>query len=116
MKKCCRETRRFRHRITIQQRTKGTNASGEVTDTWSTYATRWADIEPTGARETTVGGRQTVAEVGYRITLHSDAQTRAITPQMRVSYDGRQLNIGGKYDEGERREFIKLLCTEKVNP
>lgn len=113
MRKCGRETRRFRHRITVEQRTTGTNASGEVTETWSTYINRWADVAPVSAREMTIGGKQTVAEVGYRLTLFSDRQTRAITPEMRVKYDGRTLQIGGKYDEGERREFVKLVCTER---
>lgn len=100
--------------MTIEQATKTENASGELTASWATWITRFAEVEPLRAQESVIGNRQTVAEVGYRIRLHSDSQTRQITPQMRVQYQGRTLEIGGQYDEGERREFVILRCTERV--
>lgn len=104
----------FRHKVVIQTPSVSTNGSGEVTETWSTHCTRFAEIEPLQATEqANVSLKQTLAEVGYRVKVWSDTETRTITPKMRIQYDGRTLNIGGKYDEGERNEIVVLLCTER---
>ncbi len=112
--KPCRDHTRFRERVTIQQRTTTENASGEVLDAWSTYCERFAQVSAIKASERVADGRQMTAEVGYRIRLVADSATRQITPQMRVLFAGRILQIGGQIEEGDRRELILLICTERL--
>lgn len=104
----------FRERVTIQLRTTSENASGEILDAWSTYCERFAQVSAIKALERIPDGRQTTAEVGYRVRLVADSLTRAITPQMRVLFGSRTLQIGGVIEEGERRELILLSCTERL--
>lgn len=110
----CRDQLRFRERVTIQQRTTEENASGEVLDAWSTYCERFAQVTAFKGSERVADGRQTIAEVGYRVRLVADSTTRQITPQMRVLFAGRTLQIGGQIEEGDRRELIQLICTERI--
>lgn len=107
---------KMRHRVTVSRRITDENESGEVIQTWQVYCTRWAHVEQLNSAETVVGGKQTVSEVGYKVTLHRDTLTRGITTQMRVTWDGRTLNIGGKIDVGDERELmVELTCTERMD-
>ncbi|NBW15375.1 MAG: head-tail adaptor protein [Caulobacteraceae bacterium] len=96
-------------RITIEQPSSAQNEVGESTLTWTTYATVWADVQPLGGREAQRYA-ETVGLSTHRVTLR---YLSGLTSSMRVSYDGRTLEIG-QVNERERKWIHELICTEKV--
>lgn len=94
-----------RKRIVIEQSTLVADAAGQLVPTWSTYCERWGEaLAVTGGE--TFRARQLEADVTWLIRLRSDSETRGITPQMRLRFDGNTVNIGRVYDaEGRRREI-----------
>mgnify|MGYP001606925197 CR=1 FL=1 len=78
--------------VTVQQNTPPIATSGEQTDSWCTFATRFAEFLPERAREF-VAARQINAEVQYVARIDGYA---AITNTMRVLHsDGRVFDIAG---------------------
>lgn len=100
---------KLRHRITIQTPTT-TNTSGVPTTTWSTFATRWASVEPFDGREFQRAD-QTQAQLTHTVRLRWLA---GVTSQMRVVHDGRYLNIERVIDKDERHIELELVCSEKL--
>lgn len=103
---------RLRHRVTIQQPAETRDADGAVIESWNTYAVRSASVEPKTGRERWVSD-QRFAEVDYLVRLRYDSVAVAITPKMRVSYDGRIFNITAVIHVNERRREIHLMCQEE---
>lgn len=98
-------------RIVIQQATETKNSVGEVTLSWSTFATVWADVSALSGREAERYG-QIVGFTGHKVTIRALA---GVKPAMRILYAGsRTLEIGA-INEYERRWYMELICTEKVD-
>lgn len=77
-------------RVTIQQPTPAQSATGAVTQSWSTFATRWAGIKAGGGREVQVA-RQKNPETDCIIVMRGRL---AVTAKMRVTHtDGRYWDI-----------------------
>lgn len=98
-------------RITVQSYTTTVNAYGEPIKSWSTYAQRWAAVEPLLGREYWAA-QQVVAENSVRFRMRHDATTSAITPKMRVSYDSRTFDINSVINVKEQSKEIVLMTTE----
>ena len=97
-------------RIVIEQASEARNAVGEVTLSWSTFATVWADVQALSGREAERYG-QMVGFTGHKVTIR---QLAGVKPAMRVVYDGtRTLEIGA-INEYERGWYMELICTEKA--
>lgn len=80
-------------------------------DNWETYTTRWAAIEPITSREQIRGGQ--VEPIGqYRVRMRSDSTTRAITTAMRISWNGRTLNIDNTLDKHAQKREVELTAKE----
>lgn len=110
-------TGRLRHRIIIQQRTETQGTTGEVTWTWSEFATVWASIEP-------LAGRQFFAAQQVQTAISTQIRIRhreGITAKMRVLFTPDNSNPTAiKYYDieavipiQERDREILLMCTEK---
>ena len=98
-------------RIVIQQATETKNSVGEVTLSWSTFATVWADVSALSGREAERYG-QIVGFTGHKVTIRALA---GVKPAMRILYAGsRTLEIGA-INEYERGWYMELICTEKVD-
>lgn len=106
------EAGRLRHRITIEERSGSTDSMGQVTYTWSTLATVWAQVRMAGAGERFVSGADTeLAQVSHRINIRYRDD---VTTLNRVIHDGRTLDIHSAIDpEGRQREML-LLCREVI--
>jgi SPP1 family predicted phage head-tail adaptor len=100
---------RLRERVAIEQATGSRNAIGEVTQTWSTFAERWASVEGLSGREVLQSGQQQT-EVTHRVRLR---YVDGLTQQMRLSWRGRTLEITSLLEHANRTEH-ELLCTEDV--
>jgi len=80
------------HRVTIQSNTPTVSASGAETPSWSTFASRWAEIIPETAREF-YAARQLNAEVSLVLRCPG---FMAVTTAMRVLHsDNRVFDIVG---------------------
>ena len=101
---------RLRERVTIQSATEARNAMGETTQTWGTYAERWASVQGISAREFLLSGQQQT-EISHRVRLR---YVDGLTSTMRVLWRGRVLEIASALEHNNRSEH-ELLCTERVD-
>lgn len=104
-------------RITVQQvkasPTRDTNNEVDPTDdaNWETYATRSAAFKTRGGSERFASDMIQAGQT-HRVYVRSDSTTRAITPAMRLSYDGRVFNILAAVDEDEARKWVVMDVVE----
>ena len=97
-------------RIVIEQAAETRNSVGEVTLSWSTFATVWADVQALSGRETERYG-QIVGFTGHKVTIRT---LPGVKVSMRVIYEStRTLEIGA-INEYERGWYLELICTEKA--
>ena len=97
-------------RIVIEQAAETRNSVGEVTLSWSTFATVWADVQALSGREAERYG-QIVGFTGHKVTIRT---LPGVKVAMRVIYEGtRTLEIGA-INEYERGWYLELICTEKA--
>ena len=98
-------------RIVIEQATEARNSVGEVTLSWSTFATVWADVQALSGREAERYG-QIVGFTGHKVTIR---QLPGVKVSMRIIYKStRTLEIGA-INEYERGWYLELICTEKAD-
>ena len=102
---------KLRHKVTIQDYTESQNSYGEMTKTWSDYATVWASIEPVRGREFWES-QQINAEVTAKITIR---HLYGINPKMRVKHDNRIFEIISVINPEERNVELQLMVKESVN-
>ena len=97
-------------RIVIEQAAETRNSVGEVTLSWSTFATVWADVQALSGREAERYG-QIVGFTGHKVTIRT---LPGVKVSMRVIYEStRTLEIGA-INEYERGWYLELICTEKA--
>lgn len=98
-------------RIVIEQAAETRNSVGEVTLSWYTFATVWADVSALSGREAERYG-QIVGFTGHKVTIR---QLPGVKVSMRIIYAGtRTLEIGA-INEYERGWYLELICTEKAD-
>jgi SPP1 family predicted phage head-tail adaptor len=100
---------KLRERVTVQQATENRNRLGESISTWSTFAEVWASVQGVSAREFLLAGQQQV-EISHRVRMR---YLTGLTPQMRLSWRGRTLEIISIL-EHENRSVHELICQESV--
>ena len=101
---------RLRERVTIQNATETRNAMGETTQSWGTFAERWASVQGISAREFLLSGQQQT-EITHRVRLR---YVDGLTSTMRILWRGRVLEIASALEHNNRSEH-ELLCTERVD-
>lgn len=100
----------LRHRITIQRLVLAPDEYGQPVEYWQDVATCWAAVEPLRGRELFVA-QQAQSEVTTRVRLRYRA---GITPDMRVLFGARVLEILYVIDPEERHRELQLLCREVI--
>lgn len=105
---------RLRHKVVIEQVAEPQSGTGEPGESWSTFATRRAAIEPLSGDEL-FASQQTAAQATLVVKMR---YLSGVTPKMRVSYtdpdDGvRTLDITSVIDVDEKRRETHLMCTER---
>lgn len=68
--------------LVLERAGRGADGAGGVVTTWAAQGTLWADVQATGGRETTVGGRG-VSVQEYRITVPAAAPGAPSRPTAR---------------------------------
>ena len=102
---------KLRNRIVIQQVTESNSDSGAVQESWATFATVWADIEPTKGREY-FQSAQYVEELTLVIGIRYYPN---IVPKMRVQWQGRTFDIKSVINVGGMDTRMILGCIERFN-
>lgn len=103
----------LRERVTIQQATVTQDVTGDPVETWANYITRWAQVDPINGTEKWATTER-LAEVSHRFRMRYDSKTKAITPEMRVSWQSRVFDIKSVTNTGTRDTEIIVLAVEKV--
>jgi SPP1 family predicted phage head-tail adaptor len=102
---------KLRRQVTIQSRSQAQNAIGEMTDTWSNFATVYAAVEPVEPGGEQIQAEQVNAQHRIMVTMRYIA---GITPRMRVAYGSRTFNVQAVTNVEERNEQLVLTCTEQL--
>jgi SPP1 family predicted phage head-tail adaptor len=99
---------RLRHRIAIERVTETRDTDGSVIETWSTYATVQASIDPISGREY-FAAQSVQADLTHRIVMR---YLSGIVPKMRVKYGSRIFDILSVINVSERNRELQLMCRE----
>lgn len=99
---------KLRHRITLQARASGQDASGQQLDTWSDVHPCWSEIRPLSGREHAAAAAIN-AEVTHAIEMR---YAPGITPALRIVFGSRIFAIASVLDVEERHHELVLICTE----
>lgn len=102
---------KLRERITIQQRAKKQNPSGQVVGEWVDVCTVWAQVKCTNSK--TVDSSGVVQHEGiYRFYIR---WRPGITAEMRVLWQGRAFELTGPpADWDSEKSGLTLLAKERV--
>jgi len=98
-------------RIVVQRSTMTTNALGEDVESWSTFATLWAERSDISDGEKLAAG-QVGAHLRSRFLVRSNSTTKAITPSDRISYEGVWSIHGLKESKDGRNRFIEITAVK----
>ncbi len=104
---------KFRHTILLQtDRSNGQTTSGQHVQTWSTYTTAFASIEPSAGADPWIA-QQAVPLAGLTHVIKTRFQS-GIHPQDRAVYRGRIFNILYALNLEERDVELWLYCSEDI--
>ena len=102
---------KLRHQIIIQQQSSTQDAHGQLVETWTTFATLRASVEPLRGKEY-FSTEQEHAEVDTRIRIRYSA---GILPKMRVLFGSKLYDIKSVINVEERNRYMELMCEELVS-
>lgn len=97
-------------RVILQVSTKARTTGGDVTETWTDYATVWAKIRPLRGREY-YNAQQIQTENYVEITIRF---RHNVTPEWRINYGRRYFNIETVINPDESNQYLELICTEET--
>jgi len=101
----------LRHQVTIQRNTATAQDNyGQVVESWSTIATRWASIRPMTGDESEEG-KQVKAKATHEIKMRYLVD---ITTKDRVKLGTRIFNVYSIINTEEKNKETVLKCIEAV--
>ena len=101
----------LRHRVALQQPSVETDAMGGESQTFVTYATVWASIEPLRGTER-LAVQQAQSDQTHKIRMR---YRKSLTTQHRILFDSRAFNINAVANTFERDRELLVDCTEQVD-
>jgi SPP1 family predicted phage head-tail adaptor len=102
----------LRHRIELQACVATRDEIGGLVDTWTTYATVWAEVRQANGREAWYS-QQMNAQAAWTIGIRHRTD---VTTKHRVIHDGRTFEVRSVTDEDQRRRYLRLACDEIIAP
>lgn len=99
---------RLRHRVVIQSVSEAQNSVGEIIETWGTFATVWARIDPLSGRQL-LAANQLDEPVAARMKMR---YLSGVTGKMRVVHGNITYNIRGAPMVSADKSEIELLLEE----
>jgi SPP1 family predicted phage head-tail adaptor len=100
----------MRHRVEFQRAETVPNDFGEPVETWATYATRWARVQPLRGRDRWAA-QQVNAQVTHEITLR---HVRGVKAEHRIKFGDRVFTIEAPVNPEEKGAVLTLPCREEV--
>lgn len=103
--------RRFRvvfEKVTVKQ-----DDFGEPDRSWSTFATRWALIQPMKGAER-FSANQVQVDVDHRIVCRSDSTMEKLTAGDRATWNGHEYDIKSIIWRDHTRKEMEILAQEHV--
>lgn len=98
----------LRNQIVIQTNTLTVDGIGGNTETWATFATVWARIEPLSANQVFFS-ESLQHRVTHKITIRDLA---SLSSKMRISFDSRIFYIKSFRDLLEKNRFTEIMAEE----
>jgi SPP1 family predicted phage head-tail adaptor len=93
-------------KITIQSIGSSVDSIGQPVETWSTFATTWANIRfLNGVESVKADAEVSVSKASIRIRYRQD-----ITAAMRVSYNSITYQIKAVLPDEAKRDHVDLVC------
>jgi len=102
----------LRHRVTIQERTYEYNEARDRVEAWTDVVSVWAFVRPASSKEAIIAN-QLKAQIYHSVTMRWPGST-AITPQMRIKFGDRILNITQVMNRDSRNYLLDILATEVI--
>ena len=101
---------KLRERVTVKVPIDGrSGGSREATQTWDTFAERWASVDGLSSREVLQSGQQQT-EITHRVRMR---YLDGLVSTMRILWRDRVLEITSVLEHGNR-SVHELLCQERV--
>lgn len=104
------KTGKLRHKIIIQQSSVTVGSGGLATESWTSFATIYAAVEPLTGREFF----EAAAKMPSVTTRFRIRYLAGVTPGMRISYDGKYYDITNVLHINEHREEMHLMTKELI--
>ena len=101
----------LRNRIVIQKVTETQSSSGAILESWTTFKTIWAEVEPRNGREI-FSGAQMVEELSLVLKIRYSPN---VVPKMRIFWRGRVFDILGVINVYGAGKEMMLACRELFN-
>jgi SPP1 family predicted phage head-tail adaptor len=98
----------LRHLVDLQSPSVAQNAYGEPIESWTTYASVWAAIQPLSARETAQAPQAT--PIATHVVMLRYLST--VTAGHRLKFGTRYLNVESVINTDERNRELQLQCKE----
>lgn len=99
---------KLRHQISLQSPTNAQNDFGEQTQTFTTFATVWGQIEPLAGREL-LAAQQISETIDSRITIRYNS---ILTSKHRALFGARTFEVVSPINPEERNELLQIYCKE----
>jgi SPP1 family predicted phage head-tail adaptor len=100
---------RRRHPLTLEQVTRTPDGGGGASESWSSIATVWATITPTGGAES-IDADALAGRLSHEIVFR---YRPGVEPAMRLRYGARLFEIAAVIDVDERKRWLKCVCMER---
>lgn len=96
----------LKNRVTIQQQSTVQDSIGQPVNTWTTYATVWADIRHKSGVEAIKSGEVTsTVKASVRVRYKS-----GITAAMRVAHGSVVYQIKAVLRDEQNKDYMDLVC------
>jgi SPP1 family predicted phage head-tail adaptor len=99
----------MRHRLVLERLQQTADGGGGVSESWVEEAVVWAAIRPLDGAEGVAADR-VVGRLSHEVTTR---YRPGVVPAMRFRFGTRVLQIAAVIDEGERRAWLRCLCSEE---
>jgi len=102
----------MRERVELQSVARTRDSVGGLVETWTTYATVWASVQPMSQRESFYR-QQTNASAAWKVSIRYRPD---VVTKHRVKWRSHTFEVRGVNNSDVRRRFIEMACDEIVAP
>lgn len=98
----------LRHRVTVQAMTEEEDDFGQMVQSFTTLASRWASIDPVSGTETVAGGKIREGTT-HKVRLR---WATGLNARCRIVFGTRTFEVLEVLNFREQKAFADLLCRE----